>query len=134
MEAEPKLTKIAEDKRGASWSILLPDGQEIILIRTNAGYWRGGHSHNVREVSVLLSGSALYLTVNSEQIGSRVIEPFIQQAGEVLCNPPGKVHAALALDDYWLVDMRPGSKAADIKSTNDRDLRRLIEQQREAPP
>ncbi len=125
-EADPVLTKIAEDKRGASWSIKLPDGQEIILIRTNAGYWRGGHSHNVDEVSVLLSGRALYL--KKDPSGNET--PFIQDKGGVLQNAGGEAHAALALDDYWLVDMRPGSYAEDVKNKNYPPWRKLVEDQR----
>ena len=113
-ETDPVFSKIAEDERGASWSILLPDGQELVLIRTNAGYWRGGHSHNVDEVSVLLSGKALYLkrSLAQEEL------TFIEGPGDVLPNLAGEEHAAFALEDYWLIDIRPGSKASDIHNTD----------------
>ena len=124
-ETDPVLSKIAEDERGASWSILLPDGQELILIRTNAGYWRGGHSHNVEEVSVLLSGKALYL----KKFGESEEKFFIEEAGEQLINHPGDAHAALALEDYWLIDIRPGSKAADIVHTEYPPWREFIKRQ-----
>ncbi len=131
-EAEPVLTKIAEDKRGASWSIKLPDGQEIILIHTKAGFWRGGHSHNVPEVSVLLSGKALYLKRKCipEEEFSVEEQTFQQAAGGVLENGVGEEHAALALEDYWLVDMRPGSYAEDVKNKNYPPWRKLVEDQR----
>jgi len=129
MEKDPVLTKIAEDARGASWSIMLPDGQEIVLIRTNAGYWRGGHGHNVPEVSVLLSGTAHYL----KRATDGQITSFRQTTGGVLHNAPGEDHAALAIEDYWLVDMRPGSKASEIKTTNYPPFRQHVDAQREDP-
>jgi len=134
-EAEPVLSKIAEDRRGASWSIKLPDGQEVILIHTKLGFWRGGHSHNVREVSVLLSGRALYVkrTIDHTRTPVSMEETFIQGPGGVLRNEAGQDHAALALEDYWLVDMRPGSYAEDVKNTNYKPLRDLVDQQVEVP-
>ena len=129
MSGDPVLAKIAEDARGASYSILLPDGQEIVLIRTNKGYWRGGHSHNVDEVSVLLSGSAQYRKRTTDRILGEVEVDFIQEVGGVLKNAPGEPHAALALEDYWLIDMRPGSKADQVKNTNYPPWRKLVDEQ-----
>ena len=129
MSDEPVLTKIAEDARGASWSIKLPDGQEVVLIHTWKGYWRGGHSHNVPEVSVVLSGSVFYKKrlTNGEEL------QFYQDPATgavILRNDPGEVHAALAMSDYWLVDMRPGSKADEVRNTNYPPWRKFVEEQR----
>jgi hypothetical protein len=129
MEEEPKLTKIAEDHRGASWSITLPGGQELVLIRTKAGFWRGGHSHNVHETSVLLSGRALYLKKFASRTGGQEFA-VIHETGHSLHNEPGEVHAALALEDYWLIDLRPGTTADQVKSTNWGPWRRLVENQK----
>lgn len=128
MSDEPVLTKIAENKRGASWSIMLPNGQELILIRTNKGFWRGGHSHNVIEASVLLSGRIRYWKLDPPGVESQ----FDVETGSVLHNAPGAVHLALALEDYWLIDLRPGSKASDIKSTNYPPYRKFVDEQPQA--
>ena len=125
MTEDPVLTKIAEDARGASWSIMLPDGQEVVLIHTKAGFRRGGHSHNVPEVSVLLSGEIYYRkrSTDGEEAG------FVQGPGGVLENSAGEAHLATFAKDSWLVDMRPGSKADEVHNTNYPPWRALVDAQ-----
>jgi hypothetical protein len=124
MKDGPVLSKMSEDARGASYSIMLPNGQELLLIYTRNGFWRGGHSHNVEEVSVLLSGRAT--TMKRLRGRGQTETQEVHSTGAIIRNGPGEVHVTLALEDYWLVDIRPGAKASRIKSRNYRPYRRLV--------
>lgn len=118
------MNMIAKDARGESWSLLLPNGQELVIIYTKKGFYRGGHSHDKPETSFLLSGSIRYL----KRYPDGREEVFDHAAGEPLHNEPGEIHLALALDDYWLLDTRT-AKAGEIKTTNYEPYRKKVEEQ-----
>jgi hypothetical protein len=122
----PSLHLIAEDFRGASWSLLLPDGTEAVLIHSLSGVLRGGHYHDCPETSILLSGKVHYwkkLTDGTE------IE-FDEKPGETLHNEPGEVHLARFDADSWLLDWKVGVKAGEAKTVNVPEFRKLVEMQK----
>ena len=100
----PKLSFIAEDERGASWGLTFPDGSEAIIIFSKKGAFRGGHSHNVDEISLLLSGKAHYW----KRTGDGQESEFDELPGEALFNKAGHPHLARFDEDSWLFDWRLG--------------------------
>ena len=121
----PRIEKIAEDFRGSSWAVLLPDGTEGVLIFTKKGVLRGGHWHNKPETSLLLSGRMKYWKMERGKETE-----FVQEAGDVLHNEPGEPHLALSLEDGWLFDWRVGAKKGETVTTNYTPYRKRVEGQR----
>lgn len=120
----PKIQPIAEDFRGASWSLMLPNGQELVLIYTKKGMYRGGHSHNFPETSIVISGKMQY---KKKFPDGREIE-FEHGAGEVLHNEPNEVHVAQATEDGWLLDVK-AAKQSDWVTTNYPAYRAKVDEQ-----
>jgi quercetin dioxygenase-like cupin family protein len=116
------LEPVAKDERGESWRILFPDNREALLIFTKAGYYRGGHSHNVLETSMLLTGKLKYW---KRFKGQEVV--LEKTAGECTVNVPGEVHLALALEDSWLIDWKVGAHTGEWTTTNYEPYRRKVE-------
>ena len=99
-EVRIKLEKV--DGRGEIYSIDLGDGEEVMLLRSVAGSVRGGHSHNVDEVVVLLSGAMEYRRIVAEGIG----EEREMEAGEISWNPAGVPHMARFLEESWVMEKK----------------------------
>jgi quercetin dioxygenase-like cupin family protein len=125
LSAEPVLKSIAKDARGASWSLLFPDGSEAVLIFTKKGMLRGGHSHDRPETSLLLTGRIKYWKID---LDGRETE-FVHEAGQELHNAPGEIHMAEALEDYWLFDWKVGAKMGETKTTNYPPYREKVDRQ-----
>ena len=95
-----KLEKV--DGRGEIYSIDLGDGEEVMLLRSVAGSVRGGHSHNVGEVVVLLKGRMNYRSKTADGIeGERELE-----AGDTSYNLAGEVHMAQFLEESWVMEKK----------------------------
>ena len=105
---------------------MFPDGTEGVFIFTKAGSYRGGHSHDKPETSLLMSGKMLYKKRDNHGKETE----FIQSPGDVLHNGAGEVHLAYALSDGWIFDWKIGVKAGETKTTNDPSFRRYVEEQR----
>ncbi len=122
----PEMKLIKEDFRGASYSILLPDGTEAVMIYSKKGVYRGGHSHDKPEVSLLLSGKAHYWKRFRD--GSET--EFDELPGELLYNHAGEVHLARFDKEGWLFDWKLGAKAGETVTTNDPYYRKRGEAQK----
>jgi len=122
----PRIEKIAEDFRGSSWSLLLPDGTEGVLIHTHKGVYRGGHSHSKPEVSLLLSGRMKY----KKTLDRKHDVEFIQEAGQILYNGADQPHLAYALEEGWLFDWKLGAKKGETVTTNYPPYRKKVDEQR----
>lgn len=122
----PRVKKIAEDFRGSSWSVLLPDSTEGVLIYTRKGMYRGGHSHSKAEVSLLLSGRMKY----SKTLDGKEDIQFIQEAGQILYNGADQPHLAFALEEGWLFDYKLKAKAGETVTTNYPRYRKFVEDQK----
>ena len=125
----PTVKLIAEDERGASWQILLPDNRELVLIYTRKGFWRGGHHHTKPEISLVLSGKLrtrkIIKDIDSDyNVYEREIE-IERSAGETISNKAGEPHVTMALEDYYLIDWKIGAKIGEWQ-TIDYDPYRVI--------
>ena len=107
MGTAPILKLEHADSRGEIYSITLPDGRELMLHHSNPGALRGGHSHNVDEIVVLLSGKMRY-TSKIASSADHIVElkaPFTRY------NQADLVHMAEFLEDSWLVEYKLGTGA-----------------------
>ena len=133
LESLPKLKLIAEDERGASWQILLPDNRELVLIYTRKGFWRGGHYHTKPETSLVLSGKLrtrkIIKDIDSDQmVYEREIE-VEKSAGETISNKAGEPHVTIALEDYWLIDSKVDAKIGEWQTINYKPYRDIVDKQ-----
>ena len=101
-----------QDTRGVILQIGMPGDHELLLFFCRAGYLRGGHSHDVPEMVVLLSGRMKYHK-HTEQ-GYTVLE---LRGGDVSYNQPGEAHMGEFLEDTWLVEWKLGPNSAIGKWT-----------------
>jgi quercetin dioxygenase-like cupin family protein len=116
------LTLVYEDARGEIYSILLPTGQELMLFHSHAGYLRGGHSHNVPETVMLLSGRLSYHKIVDDQEVIKELGP-----GDISINAPGQPHMGYFQDESWLVEWKLGGVSAGGFTTTDFEpFRKLV--------
>ena len=100
----PTITQVSADSRGEIYSISLPDNRELMLLHSVKGSMRGGHSHNVPEAVMVLTGKMRYRKKHPH--GKRAETEFTMKAGE--CSPTAAHtdHMAEFLEDTWLVEMK----------------------------
>lgn len=122
----PKIKLIKRDFRGDSWSVLLPDGTEGVLIYTRKGMYRGGHYHSKPESSLLLSGKMHYWKMRDDGLEVE----FDENPGEVLHNKEGEAHLALAIEEGWLFDWKIGAKAGETITTSYPRYRKKVDEQK----
>lgn len=102
------------DARGEIYSLLLPTGEELMLFHCKAGYLRGGHSHNVPEVVMVLSGQLTYY----KKKGLEVVMMAGGLPGKVIWNLPGVPHMAEFLEDSWVIEYKIGTPAGTAVTTS----------------
>ena len=100
---EPSIKCVSEDARGEIFVISLPDDQELLLLHSKQGVLRGGHSHDVNEIVVILSGCMAYSKRDDMQ---RQEWGETLKAGDDSFNPAGQIHMGEALTDLWLIEMK----------------------------
>lgn len=106
----PTLQLIHQDSRGEMYQILLPTGQEIMLLHSIKGAVRGGHSHTANEVVALVSGKIMYhKAYEGAPIPDRAFE---LEAGQVTVNLADLNHYGEFLEDSWLLEYKYGPKSA----------------------
>ena len=108
MSGAPVLKLELADSRGEIYSILLPDGTEIMLLHSVAGSLRGGHSHDSPESIMLVSGQMRYRKRAAGRERS-----FELSAGECSHNRTAEVHMGTFLADSWLIERKIGVKARE---------------------
>ena len=117
---EPSIEKVHEDNRGVIYSINLPDNKELMLLHSKAGAFRGGHSHTVDEVVVLLSGKMRYYKrINDMDQVADMAE------GDVSYNPAGLPHMGEFLEDSWVVEYKFARKG-EWKQTDYEPMREKV--------
>ncbi|MDP2662117.1 MAG: hypothetical protein Q8R28_15435 [Dehalococcoidia bacterium] len=102
------LEKVNEDARGAIFSVKIPPDQELMVFFCKAGHFRGGHSHDVREAVLLLSGRFRYhKSAPNWESGVRRIE-WVEEMypGMMSMNEAGVDHMGEFLEDSWLVEWK----------------------------
>ena len=92
-----------EDARGAIYSITLDGDKELILLHSKKGSLRGGHSHDVNEINVLLTGKMKYLKERGE--GTYKYTETLN-GGTASYNHIGEYHLAEFLEDSWVLEWK----------------------------
>ena len=117
----PTITEVAgKDKRGNFYIVTLPNGIKGNLIFTYKGYYRGGHSHNVDESTMVLSGQLKYILPYEEKI----LNP-----GDIQHNKAGEVHLGYFMEDTWILDWQINPNNIEIITTNYPPLRKFVDEQ-----
>ena len=97
MSFEPEITKVHEDARGRMYSISLPGDRELMLLFSAKGSLRGGHSHDVPESVLMLTGRMRYHKLDGEEVLGE---------GQGDFHEPGEVHMGEFLEDSWLIEWK----------------------------
>jgi len=98
---EPHIKLEHSDSRGEIYSISLPKNQELMLLFSKAGVFRGGHSHDCDEIVVLLSGKMRYhKRINDTDVTQEM------DGGSASFNPAGEIHMGEFLEDSWVVEYK----------------------------
>lgn len=119
---------VHQDARGEIYRVLLPGNRELMLFHCLAGYFRGGHSHDVDEMVILLSGKMRYHKwIN----GAEEITDLAP--GEVSYNWKGEPHLGEFLEDSWVVDWKLVDVPAGGFTTTDFEPFRKLVRERMAP-
>mgnify|MGYP001602327713 FL=1 len=100
--AEPTITKVHEDSRGELYAINLPGDRELMLLHSKAGSVRGGHSHDVPERVMVLTGKLQYHKLSPT--GIEVIA--VLQEGEYSYNAAGEIHMGEFPEDSWILEWK----------------------------
>lgn len=112
------------DARGEIYSIQLPDDRELMLLHSVPGVFRGGHSHDCKEVVVVLSGEMRYH--KREKPGEEPGETrALYAGGMVAVNVAGQVHMGEFLRDTWLLEYKQAKKG-DWKQTDYEPFRQKV--------
>lgn len=99
---EPVLKKVHEDARGQMYAIVLPDGSELMLLHSKKGTLRGGHSHDVPESIMVLSGEMEYH--KRPNAISPIHETLV--SGDCSGNAAGEIHMGEFIEDTWLIEWK----------------------------
>ena len=116
----PEIKLEKADERGEIWSVGLPDGTEFMLIHSKRGTLRGGHSHDVSESVMLLTGAMKHCKLGGLE--------FIW-GGDNYFNDPGEVHMGEFLEDSWLIEVKPGTPAHTAVDTDYEPFRKQVREQ-----
>ena len=107
----PVLKLEHSDSRGEIYSVSLPDNRELMLIHSKAGALRGGHSHDVPEIVVLLSGKMRY---HKSDLGPVLF--YDMGGGQSSYNAAAQVHMGEFLEDSWLIEYKLADKGEWIQT------------------
>jgi hypothetical protein len=100
----PSIKLEHSDDRGEIYSIALPDNQEMMLLHSNAGVFRGGHWHSCDEVVMLLSGAMRYHKhINGKD------QTTLMEDGDASYNGAGQIHMGEFLEDSWVIEYKLGT-------------------------
>ncbi len=98
----PTIQQVSADERGEIYVVNLPDDRELVLLHSRVGSLRGGHSHNVDEIVVMLTGKMAYF--KRDESGKEWREEV--QAGDASFNPAGLIHMGEFLEDSWVMEWK----------------------------
>ena len=101
------------DARGEIYSITLPGDKELMLLHSKEGSLRGGHSHDVDEVVVILTGKMRYTKYD----GLNETYELVKE-GDASFNPTGLYHMGEFLEDSWLIEWKLGTSKGKSKNIN----------------
>ncbi len=111
------------DSRGEIYSITLPDDRELMLLHSKKGTLRGGHSHDVDEIVVMLTGKMHYHKKITAGKGTRRV---IVQEGDTSFNTAGIIHMGEFKEDSWLLEWKINTKKGEGKNTDYAEWRERV--------
>ena len=112
---EPTIQLVHADSRGEMYSISLPGDRELMLLHSTKGSLRGGHSHDVPESVMVLTGQMRYHKTRGLGFANNWND-FGE--GEYSTNDAGKIHMGEFLEDTWLIEWKIGSKKQESKTVD----------------
>lgn len=110
---KPEITLVSEDARGEIYAIEIGD-RELILLHSKAGTLRGGHSHDVPESNMVLTGKLRYTKMFEDGV---VITQLLQD-GDVSRNEANQVHRGYFEEDSWMLEWKICKDKSSWKNTN----------------
>lgn len=113
------------DERGEVYSISLPDNRELMLFHSKAGYLRGGHSHDVDEVVIMLSGRMNYYKTPHDKL-SHIVD---MQPGDTSRNCAEEPHMGDFLEDSWLIEYKINTPARSAVDTDYEPYKKRMREQ-----
>ena len=105
MVLTPELKLEHKDARGEIYSIDLPNGHELMLLRSVAGSLRGGHSHTCGEIVTVLSGKMRYHKIVHGKPMTQTLK-----RGDLSFNPAGQIHMGEFLEESWVTEYKFAKK------------------------
>lgn len=102
---EPTIHQVSADERGEIYAISLPGDRELLLLHSKKGTYRGGHSHDVDEQVLFLTGKMRYYKRSVS--GEERVEDV--EGGVSSFNPAHEVHMGEFLEDTWLLEWKIGT-------------------------
>lgn len=121
---EPTITKVHEDDRGEMYSISLPGDRELMLLHSKKGSLRGGHSHDVPETIMVLTGMMRYHKHDEPPFSERLSR---LGDGDTSSNDAGEVHMGEFLEDTWLIEWKVCKDKRSWKNENYPPWRERVE-------
>jgi hypothetical protein len=110
----PTIELVSEDARGEIYAINLPGDRELMLLHSNAGTLRGGHSHDVPEDVMVLTGEMKY----HKKVYTRGQGVRFMREGSYSHNRSGVNHMGEFLEDSWLIEWKRCKDKNSWKNTN----------------
>ena len=101
----PSIKLVHADPRGEIYAVELPGEQELMMLHSTAGVFRGGHSHDVDEIVIMLTGKMRY----HKRTNDKDERCFDVEGGDVSFNPKGEYHMGEFLEDTWLLEWKIGT-------------------------
>ena len=119
---KPEITLVSEDARGEIYSISLPGDRELMLLHSKAGTLRGGHSHDVPETVMVLTGRLEYHKLRPD------FEEVIElTGGAVSGNLAGQPHLGYFPEDSWILEWKTCRDKHSWKNTNYAPWREMVD-------
>lgn len=113
-QGEPTIRLVHEDDRGEMYAIDIGD-RELMLLHSRAGTWRGGHSHNVPELVMVLTGKMRY---HKRREGWDVADAVVLGEGDSSGNDAHEIHMGEFLEDTWLIEWKVCKDKHSWENTN----------------
>ena len=113
MSFTPILKLEHADARGEIYSITLPGDKELLLLFSKAGALRGGHSHDVDETVMLLTGKMRYYKKYGYAESQRILAE-----GDTSFNRIDEYHMGEFLEDSWVLEWKIGTSKGEWKNIN----------------
>lgn len=117
------------DARGEIFSITLPGEQELMLLHSKKGSLRGGHSHDVDEIVVVLTGAMQYSKKTNKTRRPGVIGGYWEEhlrGGDSSRNGVGVYHLAEFLEDSWVLEWKINTHKGGWQNIDDEEWREKV--------